>query len=164
MRVAAQDGVATVAAWGEIVELGLDDATPAPEVDASPDRLVMVQSMDGAFDLENTGSADLRVHGLEVSDDRLHAALDEVDIPPGGSARVAVTFADDGEPLDGTVCLATDDPDEPTLEIPVTTTSGTALAVGEPAVDFTLEDVDGVAHTLSDHVGQPILLVYFATW
>jgi peroxiredoxin len=35
---------------------------------------------------------------------------------------------------------------------------------GEPAIDFTLEDLDGNEVTLSDYEGRPIVLNFWATW
>ena len=76
-----------------------------------------------------------------------------------------LVYENDGAPLDATLCLATNDPDEPVQQFPVASASSDPNSmVGEPAPDFTLNDLDGVSHTLSGHLGKPIVLCYFATW
>ena len=61
--------------------------------------------------------------------------------------------------------MATNDPDEPTqtLEI-LTSNDDSSVLIGEPAPDFSLPGIDGVYYTLSEQVGKPVVLVYFATW
>lgn len=39
-----------------------------------------------------------------------------------------------------------------------------AVQVGDPALDFTLQDLDGNSYTLSDLKGQPIIINFWATW
>ena len=41
---------------------------------------------------------------------------------------------------------------------------GPAVPLGVPAPDFALPATDGTYYTLSEQLGQPVLLVYFATW
>jgi thiol-disulfide isomerase/thioredoxin len=43
-------------------------------------------------------------------------------------------------------------------------TSGGPVFVGDTALDFTLLDLDGTAVTLSDHLGQPIVINFWASW
>lgn len=38
------------------------------------------------------------------------------------------------------------------------------LSVGNTAYDFTLQDLDGNSHTLSDFRGQPVIINFWATW
>lgn len=38
------------------------------------------------------------------------------------------------------------------------------LAVGDTAYDFSLQDLDGNTHTLSDLRGQPVIINFWATW
>ena len=38
------------------------------------------------------------------------------------------------------------------------------LEVGDIAYDFTLQDLDGNSHTLSDYRGQPVIVNFWATW
>jgi peroxiredoxin len=42
--------------------------------------------------------------------------------------------------------------------------SGGPVAVGDTAIDFTLANLDGTAVTLSDHLGQPIVINFWASW
>jgi len=42
--------------------------------------------------------------------------------------------------------------------------SGTGVALGNDAPDFVLEDLDGNSHRLSEQLGHPVVLVFFATW
>lgn len=42
--------------------------------------------------------------------------------------------------------------------------NSTAAVVGEPAPDFTLEDMDGNMVSLSDYKGQFVILNFFASW
>ena len=42
--------------------------------------------------------------------------------------------------------------------------SGSPVAVGDTAIDFTLTNLDGTAVTLSDHLGQPIVINFWASW
>lgn len=38
------------------------------------------------------------------------------------------------------------------------------LAIGDRAYDFTLNDLDGNSHKLSDRRGQPVIINFWATW
>lgn len=42
--------------------------------------------------------------------------------------------------------------------------SGGPVNVGDTAIDFTLTNLDGTAVTLSDHLGQPIVINFWASW
>ena len=71
----------------------------------------------------------------------------------------------EGGPLQTTLCLASNDPDESQAEVEVHTGGGGVIGeVGRPAPDFVLTDLDGESHRLSEHLGHPVVLVYFATW
>lgn len=42
--------------------------------------------------------------------------------------------------------------------------SGGPVNIGDMAIDFTLTNLDGTAVTLSDHLGQPIVINFWASW
>ena len=121
------------------------------------------------FHLVDRGSSDLIVSGASVSDERLSLSLVETTIlSPAGELEIVLDFdgAADGDELVASVCLATNDPSQPVVELPVIAGGAgeTSIAVGELAVDFSLPSLDGEVYQLSDHIGSPVLLVYFATW
>jgi hypothetical protein len=41
---------------------------------------------------------------------------------------------------------------------------GWAVAIGDPAPQFALPDVEGRLHQLSDFSGRPVVLVFWGTW
>ena len=55
-----------------------------------------------------------------------------------------------------------------TIPIPETgvsaANSGEAVRLGSPAPDFTLTDLAGELYTLSDHLGQVVLINFWTTW
>ena len=67
--------------------------------------------------------------------------------------------------VDAELCIGTNDPDETTLIVPIgSTSSGSSVLIGEPAPDFNLNDLEGKPYVLSEQLGHPIVLCYFATW
>jgi peroxiredoxin len=44
------------------------------------------------------------------------------------------------------------------------TTASAAPPAGVPAPDFALTGLDGTVYRLSEQLGAPVLLAYFATW
>jgi hypothetical protein len=86
-------------------------------------------------------------------------------VAPGAETTIRVAFQDDGAEVSAEFCLATNSAGHPSLHVPISTTkSGSSLALGSQAPDFTLKDTAGVSHQLSAQLGKPVLLVYFATW
>jgi peroxiredoxin len=159
---------AVVADWSKVSRYTADIDARAPDIDLRSDTMYFSDG-DASAELvvSNRGGADLNLLGAELEDPRfeLFVTAEDVVIPPGGSATLEVSFVDDGERLESALCLATNDPDQPVLEVSLTqTTAGTSVAVGEAAIDFVLEDLNGELHQLSDHLGQPVMLVFFATW
>ena len=45
-----------------------------------------------------------------------------------------------------------------------TSSSGTSVLIGQAAPDFVLQDTLGGYHTLSEQLGKPVVLLFFATW
>jgi peroxiredoxin len=42
--------------------------------------------------------------------------------------------------------------------------TGDSLDVGDTALDFQFQDADGLAHSLSDFRGKPVMVCFWATW
>jgi hypothetical protein len=165
LNVVGVGNTAFVGDWSEMRHYTLEDIA-APEADPSSSELYFyLGSAERTFEIANRGSDVLEIDGFGVDDDRFTLEFSGSRVQPGESVAVTLTFVDDGEPVDAGLCIVTNDPDEPIQEIALaSTSSSSAIVIGEQAQDFTLQDLDGNSHTLSQQLGQPVVLVYFATW
>ncbi len=154
-----------VADWKAVTVMDAGEGA-APDADPDQSEVFFIGSVTSrTIALSNRGAADLELVGVTLDDPRFTVEVDALTAPPGGSLLIRLTFADDGGPVDTTLCVATNDPDEPVQEITVADTSTEAsVTIGEPAPDFVLPDLDGTLHSLSDHYGQPVVLAWFASW
>jgi hypothetical protein len=123
-------------------------------------------STQATLTLGNRGSQPLNLLGATSNDPRVTVLASTDVVQSGDSATLLLSFTDDGEPLDSTVCIASDDPEKPTVEIKLSDQSDiqTSVGYGEPAPDFTLTALDGESYRLSEQLGHPVVLIYFATW
>lgn len=108
--------------------------------------------------LTNRGSGALTLVGATVEAEGATVEVGALVLPPGASTTLRVS----GIGEDTTLCLASDDPDEPLRTLALR--AAAAPPAGEPAPDFALADLDGRTHRLSEQLGHPVLLAYFATW
>lgn len=166
LGVLAVEGGVMLAAWQELIQYAYDPSILAPEL-ALEVRSVLVPTDGGdkTITLHNRGGAELVISGGEVTAPHYSASVQAASVPPGGSTELTVSF--DGEGVgEGELCLATNDPDEPVLTLPIefTESAGRFEGLGEPVPDFTLTDLDGVTWRLSEHIGTPIFISFFATW
>ena len=89
---------------------------------------------------------------------------DFLNIEPGGVAEVELTFTPvDDQTTQAVIRFWSNDPDEPRRTF-VARGNTTSLRVGDSAPDFTLNDIGGVPHTLSDYAGNVIVLAFFTSW
>ena len=167
MTLAARGDEAIVGDWGNVDRYVVDRSLQAPEADLSRSEIYFGGGDETvSLSLANLGSAGLEVVGGGIEDPRFTVQIDRERIRAGESAQLEIRFEDDGEEIRGSLCLATSDPDEPVVTVPLSRSSdtGSSIAVGEPAVDFALQDLDGRTWQLSEQLGHPVVLIYFATW
>ena len=166
MHVAGQSGGAYVADWQKLARYSFDDALLAPDADTSTSNLYFVGTTDyGKMSITNRGAAELVLSGMELPDSRFTVSVDALTLAPGETMQIKLDFANDGQPVDSTLCIATNDPDEPVQEITVaSSSSGSSVLIGEDAPNFNLPDLDGNYLELARQIGKPVVLSYFATW
>jgi hypothetical protein len=146
---------AWVGDWS-IVELwAADRDAHAPQI-ATPDAFLRLAGGEGSVEIRNRGGGTLHLLGATLPAGEV--TVDATAIEPGAAAMLSVTGASTG-----TLCLATDDPDHPTYELELTEAAGDER-VGTPAPDFSLPGLDGSTYRLSEQLGHPVVLAYFATW
>ena len=168
MNVWADGATAHVADWTTMTVVSLDPAARVPAADIERSELYFLDGASSTATLEitNRGGAELIVAGASVDDSRFALSLDSDRLAPGGAARFTIEFTDDGQPVAASLCVATNDPSAPMQTIELKESSNTNTSTGESAPDFDLPDVDDdtIRYRLSDQLGHPVLLVYFATW
>ncbi|MDP6944570.1 MAG: hypothetical protein QF464_10505 [Myxococcota bacterium] len=166
MAVDADGPRGYVADWQAVGVYEVYPDSLAPDADPERDEYFFVgTSAEIVVSLDNRGGAPLEIAGLSVDDPRVEVFADRLEVAPGEAAQVRLVFTHDDAPLEATLCLATNDPDEPVQTFPVASTSSDPNAmVGEPAPDFNLPALDGTYQQLGQQLGKPVVLCYFATW
>lgn len=156
LAIDAEGAHAVVGDWGYLESWGVDAAGSAPALDL--DRSAFPAGTgEASLTLTNRGGGDLELRGGEAEGGEVWAS--SATVAPGATATLTVRW-NGAAPT--SVCVATNDPDAPTLILPV----GPAPEppIGDPAPDFTLPTLDGDTVRLSEQLGHPVVLAYFATW
>lgn len=173
MAVHAVGTVAYVADWSRMVRMELDPNRAAPSADPEREEIVFLDPPNptGAAQtlsmvITNRGADTLRIVGASLPDPRFDFAFEHTRIAAGSSAQLTINFFNDGGEVDTSLCLATNDPDAPLRHIVLRSSPTARTSAGEFAPDFVLPSVqsDEVTYRLSDQLGKPVLLVYFAMW
>jgi hypothetical protein len=142
----------------------LDESIAAADIDPANSTLLL-HSLGEALELTvtNRGSDTLAVDAITAENPDLKLNYrGSLEVEPLNTLTITLDWP--GGDLDTTLCVRSNDPDESLIRIQVQTGENDDSAIGNPAPDFTLNDLDGNAHTLSDQLGHPVVLVYFATW
>lgn len=156
LAVDADGSRAYVGDWN-ILEIWTLSEGEAGAIDLPSDTL---RWSDGLAEttITNRGSGALSLSGATVSDSAAKVEVSAATLGPGEQATLRVS----GLSADSSLCLASDDPDDPLLSLDVL--SAAAPPAGELAPDFALTGLDGLTYRLSEQLGHPVLLAYFATW
>lgn len=156
LAVDAAGSRAVVGDWGYLEAWSVDTAAVAPAMDV-PTLALAAGDGRAELTLTNRGNGPLELRGALAEGAEVLAGADV--IAPGASTTLLVRF--EGAPP-ASVCLATNDPDAATVTF--TIDAPQTPPIGEPAPDFVLPSLDGETLRLSDQLGHPVLLAYFATW
>lgn len=163
MTVTASQYRAYVGDWAWLAIYQADADKRAPDAEPASGLVHVDPGGDTVrVRLANLGNAPLSLLGATVSDDAVTVEAESLTVPAGDEIQLRVTST--GTAVDGIICLATDDPDEPRHELRVTTGGVGGSALGLPAPDFSLQGLDGQTYVLSEQIGHPVVLAYFATW
>jgi len=166
MHVFSTEQRAYVANWGKLESYSYAPEVLTPVVDLARSDLYFVNgSEEVSLTVTNRGGADLEIDHFNIWDPRFEVSLSAARLSPGEAGVFTVAFADDGEAITTELCLVTNDPDQPIHRVNLHRTNEmSSVALGEPAPDFMLPDIDGGFHQRSQVLGRPVLLVWFATW
>ncbi len=168
------DGAGTVFAFGPagLARLEVRPELSAPDIGTSLPQVTIGEAGESSILLWNHGNAPLHVTAVSADRDDLTATVEAWGeeppegvlalAAPGQNAMLTVVLEGGapGGPIDGTVEVRSNDPDEPVLRVPVEA-GHPALVEGNTAPDFTLPDLEGRPHTLSDYRGKVVHLMLF---
>lgn len=156
LAVDAEGSSAFVGDWN-LLEIWTLAEGDAGAIDLASDTLRIDDGAASAT-IVNRGSGALTLVGATVETADAVIEVSATALAPGESATLRVT----GLVADTRLCLASDDPDDPLLTLNLLNSA--PPPAGEPAPDFALTDLSGETHRLSEQLGHPVLLAYFATW
>ncbi|MEM6295662.1 MAG: hypothetical protein AAGA54_30595 [Myxococcota bacterium] len=157
---------------GEWTGMQVFDAQPdptGPDIVASPlavqfGRVEPGDSEDRVFVIRNEGDQPLEVFGTASHKDAVQLRESCFTVEPGDAYAVEVRFTPDSQNISaGHIALMTNDPDEPEYRLRFVGNAAGA-DVGDPMVDFVLQDLEGNAWSREDLEGKVVLLAYFATF
>ena len=148
--------------WTNMKSLGVADVRGGPVLDLSADTVTVPEGGGSTvLELRNRGGSDLVLGGAEPRAD-LTLEVTRTTIPAGESGQLRVTWGGEEDPSEG-FCLGSNDPNAPELVLEAVVGDGSA-GVGATAPDFVLDDTDGNSWRLSEQLGSPVMLAWFATW
>lgn len=165
MHVTARDGVAWVGDWSRLSSWTVDTAARQPDIELGVSELYFREEAEAVrVTVRNTGGGALTLLSAESGDARIGVRASSATLAPGEAGVLEVGFSG-GADLLTALCLVSDDPDQPVSMIELHSgDAGQNPAIGEPAPDFALVGLDGETRRLSEQLGKPVVLAYFATW
>lgn len=165
MHVTARDGVAWVGDWSRLGSWVVDTDARQPDLELGVSELFFREEAEVvSVPMRNTGGGMLTLLSSESGDSRISVRVSSATLAPGEEGVLEISFAG-GADLVTSLCVVSDDPDLPAAMIELHTgAAGLSQAIGEPAPDFVLTGLDGQTYQLSEQLGKPVVLAYFATW
>jgi len=156
-----------VGEWNGLLSYAWDPTVSAPEVRLDASRfdfgVVAAGEVDAAtVVVRNDGPKPLTVTGLSVADGTVAVDRAAFTVPAGDAAFAELTWSSTGGPLSTTLTLTTNDPDEPTIALPVYA-NRVGAGLGDVVPSFSYTALDSADVYTSQALGQPALLSYFAT-
>jgi hypothetical protein len=169
LGIGAFDGHAFVGEWTGLYSYRLDSGALAPDIWVS-DREIEFGSI-GPGDrrgfslvLSNEGRQRLVMWSIDVDDARFSISDEQLILEPGETDVVQIAFdSDTTSQVSQSLTLRSDDPDEAIYTVKLSA-NRPGLGVGDLAPEVLLEPISGGEWRLSDQLGSPVLLAYFATF
>jgi len=160
-----------VADWSRVRAYDLGPTTTG-DIDVSVDGITfgavpVGASVDTILTITNTGGGVLDVTSVETFNmNFIVSHTSGFTLAPGASQDVTVTFNHVVAGYDGTFLrIKSDDTDEPQVTMPLTADDNpNQLDIGEYAPDFSLVDMGGAVHSLSQYRGKVVVVAFFANW
>ena len=169
MGIAVENDIVYVTDWGTMNTYTFNDFI-LPDIHVKPKQFDFGYPgpnvpLTKQFDIYNLGESDLTVNDISVNTTSYYTIQPtQLTIPAGESRQASVTFSipQPGN-LNHVLTFTSNDPDENQTHVNLFAGRQRA-APGQPAREFSLEDLNGNIHTLSDYVGKVVVFAIFASW
>ena len=163
--VALVDGMLVVGDWNTLRTFSIDPSARSPEIDFDASLALTGDAGTASRTLIVTNRGDLPLEVTDTTCDEaaLSASPADFSLAAGESDSITIsaTIKDADDAWIGTCTFLSNDADEPEASLSITI-NAPGLAVGDPAPDFSLPDLDGVIHTLSDQLGEVVMVSIFS--
>ncbi len=142
---------------------------PDADIEVEPRQIILSfvpqnQSFDTTLVVSNVGHSILNVNSVQSSSSAFSVQPQSFSVSPEDSALVTLTYIHNSSlPGNATLRFWSNDPDEPRTDCRAIGHGG-AVSIGDPAPNFTTPLLYGGNFTLSDHLGDVVLMVFWATW
>ncbi|MED5370720.1 MAG: hypothetical protein VX899_06890 [Myxococcota bacterium] len=148
--------------WNYLRSVAVDPSVKAPHLEMPGDRFILpVDGGTQTLRIQNLGSDTLELRGASA-DGGVTVEASSLSLAPGEVGWLRLSYGG-GEGFRGGLCVASNDSDQPLFTAEIEAGVDDPV-IGQPAPDFVLQDLDGNSHSLSDQLGHPVVLAYFATW
>ena len=172
LGVAAQGDTVFVGEWDALYSFQLHPDRVAPDIRVTGSAINFGDVDAGEADaiaviLENEGQEPLAVTSVTVDNEAFSVDTPALSLAPGQRKVIEMTFAPQNtNAVEAKLILETDDPDEARTELAVL---GNIDGIGVGSTISEIPDVSvallgGGTWTLTEQLGNPILLAYFATF
>ena len=176
VAVREHEGVVYVADWSGLFSIAFGGPVSAPDIRLSRRQLdfglVTLKKKGQGIVIFNLGNQPLEITKYEVSSPVFTVDLDPDDEPIAGGQEgfCTVIFEPKGDAeVKAVLTLTTNDPDEGTIEVPLSGNTVTGIQVGSKFEGsetlFYQDHATGNEVAVSkDHPNKVVILAYFATW
>lgn len=172
VAVDTRESLVVAAEWAGLWALDYNAAAASPDIHLSRTTVnlgkVGLKKSQGII-IQNLGNAELTIDSVTVNHADFTAILDQDRLAPGAKTLLEVIFepAEDG-PVSAELLLATNDPDETTLLIPLAANQPGGIQVGadfEGAGDlkYSQYETGNEVNVSGEHSGKVVILAYFGT-
>jgi hypothetical protein len=169
LGAAAMGDTSYIGEWGTLFTYDLDTSRSAPDVWVDDPEIdfgtVSSNTSDAvAVIVRNEGTEPLAIYEITTTAGQFTIDPPELWLAPGDADVLELVFSPDSDSaIEAELHLKSDDPDQPTH---IVTLAGNqpGIGVGDPAPEVAVQLHGGGNWTLSDQLGSPVLLAYFATF
>ena len=162
--VAIHDDLLVVGDWDDLRTYRIDASARSAELRAEDNILVTgLGSATAELRIQNEGNLPLDLGRLSCEDERLTPIFEPEQLLPAEATELEVGVdLGTGAPFEGRCTVTSSDVDEPAHSFLIRANPA-GLSVGDLAPDFTLPDLDGTFHSLSDTRGKVVLISIFSS-